>query len=814
MKVAHVVARVARRVRASTGAERARALAGVVVAPLFWLGVLAMATPLPPELGHPDEYRASVRVTDRDGALLREVRADDASRARWIALDDAGERVAQAFVAAEDKRFFSHPGIDPVRVASAAVDDARSRRVVSGASTLTMQLARLTRPHRRSFVGKVGEAAMALRIEASLSKRTILEEYVNRAPFGDGVRGVDAASRYYFDKPPKALSLGEAATLAGIPRGPAVYDVRKHPDRVLRRRDRVLGRMLEAGFITRDEHDRAVREPLTPQLRRGSFGAPHLVAALHEGTASPHVPPLTHVASGVRTTIQADLQSEAEHVVAATLRGLADRHVTAASVVVLDNDSGDVLAWVGSPRWDDERNLGHNDGVRARRQPGSALKPFVYGLAMESLDMGPATILPDVELTLRGATSTWTPRNYDGRFHGPVRMREALASSLNVPAVWTANEVGPGAVLARLRALGMATLTESAEHYGPGIALGDGEVQLLDITNAYATLARRGVARPVRPVRSVTLTTGADLELRWPAEVRVLPEWEADLLTDVLADDRARVGAFGERSALDLPFRVAAKTGTSKGFRDNWTIGYTREVTVGVWVGNFDGSPMEGVSGITGAGPIFHGVMAAAMRGRTPRPFEVSAELEEVSVCPLSGRAAGPACGHAVRELARKDAHEHREPCNMHEHVRIDESTGLRAGAACRDHVATRSFERFDPPYTAWARASARPVAPERWSPRCGAPLGASAGGGVALRYPIDGTRFVLDDSKPVALQTIPIAAEAPAGATLSLLVDGARVGAPDERGDLRWRPLRGEHVLSVEAKGFGTSGPVRVRVD
>ena len=802
------------RPKLAAAARIARTVLGAAVAPFFWLGVVSAARPLPPELGRPGAYEASVRITDRQGVLLREVRANDATRARWIGLDDAGDHVARAFVAAEDKRFFSHPGVDPLRIATAAAGDARERRVVSGASTITMQVARLARPHPRTLLGKIGEAAMALRIEATLPKRVILEEYVNRAPFGDGVRGVDAASRYYFDKPPKALSLAEAATLAGIPRGPAVYDVRKHPDRVLRRRDRVLDRMLAAGFIGREEHDRAIREPLTPQLRRGSFGAPHLVEALYEGTASPHVPPLRGAADVVETTLSSELQSEAEHVVASIVRSLGDRHVTAASVVVLENETGEVLAWVGSPRWDDARALGQNDGVRARRQPGSALKPFVYGVAMERLDLGPSSVLPDVELTLKTDGLVWTPHDYDRRFHGPVRLREALGSSLNVPAVWAANEVGPDRVLERLRDLGMTTLEENAEHYGPGIALGDGEVRLVDLANAYATLARRGVVRPVRPIRAARSAGKGDVELRWPAERRALPEWEADLLTDVLADDRARVGAFGERSSLDLPFPVAAKTGTSKGFRDNWAVGYTREVTVAVWVGNFDGSAMEGVSGITGAGPIFQAVMAAAMRGRTPARFERGADVEEVTVCPLSGMAPGPGCPHAVRELVRRGAHGHGETCIMHELARIDETNGLRAGAGCRDHVVVRSFERFDPPYVAWARSAARPTAPERWSPRC--PGGGEAGlrAGVTMRYPVDGTRFVLDDSRPLALQTVPVAADAPAGARVALLVDGVRVALADDRGELRWRPARGEHVLVVEAQGVGASAPVRVTVD
>jgi penicillin-binding protein 1C len=285
-------------------------------------------------------------------------------------------------------------------------------------------------------------------------------------------------------------------------------------------------------------------------------------------------------------------------------------------VVVVENATGDVLAYVGSPDFGDRAHGGQNDGARAKRQPGSTLKPFVYGLAMERVGLTAASVLPDVELHLDVARGEYAPRNYDERFHGPVRLREALANSLNVPAVWTAAKVGDGAVLERLREVGFRSLLESPEYYGPAIALGDGEVTLLELAGAYATLARGGVTRPLRFLKGEE----GDLVARAGLERRVMPPEIAAVLGDVLADRNARLASFGERSALELPFDVAAKTGTSKGFRDNWTVGYTREVTVAVWVGNFDGSPMEGVSGITGAAPIFRAVMDAAMRGRQPAP--------------------------------------------------------------------------------------------------------------------------------------------------------------------------------------------------
>ncbi len=782
-----------------------RALLGLALAPIVALVVAAAFTPLPAELREGAARSQSTRYLDRDGGLLREVRADDATRARWIALDEVGENAVKAMLAAEDRRFPSHPGVDPLAVARAAASSLWHRRIVSGASTLSMQLARLVRPHRRDLFGKLGEMALALRIEASLSKDRILEEYVNRAPFGPGLRGMEAASRFYLDKPTKDLSLAEAASLAALPRGPAVYAMTKHPERVVRRRDRILDRMRSAGWISAEEAESAKQEPLTVRAGKGSFGAPHLIASL---TADRRAGGVVH------TTIQRGLQGEIEQATRATLRPLARRHVTAASVVVIDNATGGILAYVGSPDFDDARHGGQNDGVRAHRQPGSTLKPFVYGLAIERLGFTPATLLPDIELVLPVASGVYAPKNYDERFHGPVRLRDALASSLNVPAVWTTNELGVAPLLERLRALGFASLGEEAEWYGPALALGDGEVTLLELANAYATIARGGVWRETRAVKD----DGAR-----EADRRVMPVDVAATLTDVLADKGARVAAFGEGSALELPFEVAAKTGTSKGFRDNWTVGFTRAVTVAVWVGNFDGSSMEGVSGITGAAPLFRAVMEAAMRGRpdaAPASMRLASTdgFTRVDICPLSGGRTTHACGHVVHEWIPSAKVADLRTCAMHETLSVDVRNGLRAGRGCPSaFIAERSFERFDAPFTSWAAGARRDVAPDAFSLLCPATRddARASAGPLRIGYPRDGARFLVDPDRPRSDQALAIRVDAPPGAnSVEVRIDGrflARVGAPFVA---TWSIAPGDHVLTAEARGLEPSEPVHVRVE
>ncbi|WP_052375451.1 penicillin-binding protein 1C [Chondromyces apiculatus] len=830
------------------GGRRALKIAGaVLVLPWVLLVVLAVFTPLPPELVRgPESGEVSVVIRDRHGVMLRELRAGDGTRARWVPLAAMGERIQRALLAAEDRRFAWHPGVDPAAVLRAFGQLCVEGRVVSGASTLTQQLARTVRPRPRSVVGKIGEMALALRIEASLSKREILEQYLNRVVFGPGVRGVEAASRFTFDKGTAELSLAEAAALAAMPRGPVLYDPQRGTERLLRRRDRILRRMLDGGLASEAEVAGALAEPLRVAGRGGGLGAPHLVEAVLSGAADRRAGALRGKVSEVTLTLDRGLQREVEVLTQEAVRSLGSRAVTAAAVVVLENATGEILAYVGAPDAEDEARLGHNDGVLALRQPGSALKPFVYGLAMERLGYTAATVLPDVALELPLAEGSYAPRNYDGRFHGPVRLREALANSYNVPAVWAAAALGPERVLERLRALGFLTLDREATHYGVAIALGDGEVRLLDLAAAYAVLARGGTYLPPRAVREARDRQGAALVLgegdggaaKGTATagegtatagegtaaagvrgkpVRVLDAVRARIVTDILADPQARLGAFGEENVLELPFAAAVKTGTSKGFRDNVAVGYTPEVTVAVWVGNFDGSPMVGVSGVTGAGPLLHGAMVAAARLRPPHAFEPvdPAAIVEVEICSLSGKRPTAVCPHRRGELLPREEVEALGSCDMHEEVLIDRQTGLRAGPLCRgDAVEARVMERYEARLAGWARAAGRPVAPEEMSPRCGEEAAQEGARREAMGvvFPVEGARFVMDASV-ASVQAIRLRASVPRGARRPrFVVDGQVLAAPEGWADYALKP--GAHRVRAEAEGARPSEEVGFSVE
>lgn len=593
--------------------------------------------PLPEGMTAP-AISPAVVVADRDGVPLRGTRAGDGSRARWVTIAELDPHVITAFIAVEDRRFFSHRGIDWRALARAVRDDIRARRVVSGASTLSMQTARLLAPADRDVLGKISQTLWALRIERHLSKQQILEQYLNRVHLGQGTVGVAAAASLYFDASPSDLSVAQAALLAGLAHAPANENPFASLGRARRVRARAIARMRASGFITEGDAKRALVEPLIARPVGMPFLAPHFTTrALRWADDSALTAPGALGAAGIlRTSLDLSLQTAIEAEVRHTVDLLGDRGVREAAAVVLDNDTGEILAWVGSPDfWAD--SAGQTDMVESPRQPGSALKPFVYGLAFDR-GFTAATVLPDVAREYQTSVGVYRPRNYDHRFHGPVRVREALGSSYNIPAVETAERIGAGAVLGVLHAAGFESLRRSADYYGLGLALGNGDVTLLELANGYRALGNGGLWRPVhwRPAAG---------RARDPSR-RVISTRSAAIVLDILSDPEARVPGFGISTPFDFGFPAAVKTGTSRHFTDNWAVAVTGRFTVAVWVGNFNGRAMEGVSGITGAGPLLHRAVLETAKRYPPGAFVSPHEAGDVQVkvCRLSGMRAGPDC--------------------------------------------------------------------------------------------------------------------------------------------------------------------------
>lgn len=579
----------------------------------------------------------SVLVTDKNGAAMRGFLSGNQTYYYPVALSEMSPWLIAAAVAAEDKRFYYHRGVDVQAVLRAGVQNISSGKTVSGASTITQQLVRVLAPRPKTWRGKISEAYQAGKWEKTHTKEEILEDYFNRIEFGNLTQGVQAAAQFYFGVDAADLSLAQAAFLVGLIKSPTRYNPLTHFARAKKRQEYVLLRLKNEKMIDGEMYQMALAEPLVLQVQTRLFEAPHFMQFVRP-LLPQHVPL-------VRTTLDKELQLYTEKLLKTYIPKLAQENVTNAAVVIVENATGAVLAYVGSADFYHAQNQGQVDGVRALRQPGSALKPFVYGLAFEKKQLSPGTLIADEDTFFDDG---FRPHNYDEKFHGLVSARAALACSYNVPAVKAAQKVGAPALLHLLHEAGLTELNRPADFYGLGLSLGNGEVQLLHLTNAYATLARGGIFKP--------------LTLAWEPLVlldgkphRVLSEQTAYLVSHILADNHARASAFGLNSSLVVPFEMAAKTGTSKDYKDNFALGYTPRWTIGVWVGNFDASAMRRVSGVTGAGPILHDLAVYVQEKYPSAPFAVPQKITQAQVCTQTGLLAGLSCKHRHEEVFLTD---------------------------------------------------------------------------------------------------------------------------------------------------------------
>ena len=575
-------------------------------------------TPFPAALE--SEPPMSTEFVDRHGKPLRTLLAEERRFARRCALAEVSPNVIAATLSAEDQRFRAHFGVDLFATARAIRSGGKS-----GASTITQQVVKLAQPGPRTLSRKVAEMWLALRVERSWSKDRILAEYLNRLDYGNLQTGIASASRYYFDKPPSDLSAAEAAFLAAIPKAPTRLNPHANFAGAQERQRWILRRMNSDGRLDDAAFARAVNEPIRMRSREREFAAPHFVDLLlmRRGLVPPH-------GGEIRTTLDLDLNRFAERALTENVRRIADKHVSGGAAVVIDNASGDVLALAGAGDYF-EAGAGQVNGAWMVRSPGSAMKPFTYLLALEA-GANPCTIVPDVPTDFATPDGIYRPNNYNHRFYGPVSLRFALGNSLNVAAIRALELAGgPESLQRALRNVGISTLDHPAEFYGLGLTLGNGEVRLLELANAFATLGRLGIYRPYRLLRE----RSDDAPAR-----RVFDEGASFLVADMLADNSARAASFGLTSYLAFDFPVACKTGTSSDYRDNWTVGYTPEFTVAVWVGNPDNTPMQGITGVTGAAPVLHEIFAHLHARFGTSWFEPPAQISTHTIDPLTGRLA------------------------------------------------------------------------------------------------------------------------------------------------------------------------------
>ena len=730
----------------------------------------------------------STVVAARNGQPLRLFLAPDEAWRFPVRLAGVAPILPQLVLAAEDRHFYRHPGINPLALLRAALANLAAGHVVSGGSTITMQLARLARPRERTLAAKVDEGLAALVLERRLSKEAILERYLNLAPYGGNIVGVGAASSLYFGKTPDRLSLAEAALLTVLPRSPLRLDPLRNPEAAKAARDKLLAALSRRGVLPAEAAREAMTAPVPRALVRQPFTAPHFCQMAKD---------LAGDAPRINTTLDPAAQKTATDILRGRSGWLAGQGIGSVAAVVLDPQTREVRALIGGTKWFGDPRFGQINGATIRRSPGSTLKPFLYAMAMDQGLIFPQSLLLDIPTGFAG----YSPKNYDGLFLGRVSAEQALITSRNVPAVRLLNEIGPAPFLDLLRRGGLTTLDKPAAHYGLSLILGGGETTLLALTNLYAVLADGGLYRPAailaqhKPVRPERLFS---------------PEACA-LTTDILTRlERPDLPTSWER-ALAVP-AVAWKTGTSFGHRDAWAVGVSAGHVIGVWVGNMDGTPIAGISGAVHAGPILFELFRALEPHGSKAAAKPGLDVAEIEVCADSRQLPGPDCPRRVTAKIIP-GRTHLTPCPVHRRMLVDAATGERLSADCLTgrEAKTVAVAEYPAELVSWWRATGIAFeTPPPPAPDCPG----AVGDGPRIVSPSPATVYTVRPDIPAQFQQIALTADVPAATTrLSWYVDGelAAQAAPGKR--IFWQPTPGAHRLMV-ADEAGRSNSVTIHVE
>lgn len=592
----------------------------------------------------------TTKIYDRNDVLLFNVYTDE--NRTVVPLSEIPSNLKNATIAIEDKDFYKHKGFDIYGIIRALASNVLHREV-QGGSTITQQLVKsVFLTPERTVDRKIKELYLAFRVEMAFGKDKILEMYLNQVPYGGTAFGVEAAAEQYFGKNVKDLTLSEAALLAGLPQAPSYYSpFGQDQSRAKARQKQVLSRMVADGYITRDEAEKADAEPLNYKSSITNIRAPHFVMYVKEYLAQKYGEEYaTQAGLKVKTTLDVDLQEKAQKIVTDNIDKLKPYNVGNGAALVTKPGTGEILAMVGSRDFFDIAHDGNVNVTTALRQPGSSIKPINYATALEHKLITPATIIMDIP-TVFGGVPAYKPVNYDGRFHGPVPVRYALANSYNIPAVKVLALNGVSEMIKQATAMGITSFTDESR-YGLSLTLGGGEVKMTDMATAFGVFANTGVKEDLNPILKIEDANGKVIEEAKPKlEKRVLSPQTSFLISSILSDNGARTAAFGPASQLVVRGKtVAVKTGTTDDKRDNWTIGYTPTYLVATWVGNNDNKPMNPAitSGVTGAAPIWNEIITELLRDKVNETFKVPSGVNAISICSTTGGQKSEGCNNRV----------------------------------------------------------------------------------------------------------------------------------------------------------------------
>ena len=584
---------------------------------ILTLWTRANLNPAPKSLRSMMEKGSHAQILDRNGVPLNVTYQNNWNVHNVAELHEIPEFLKTAFIVSEDKRFYRHKGLDWRARLSAAATNVKAGRAVRGASTISEQTLRMIYPRPRTIGSRWLEGYDSRRLEVAFNKDEIFEFYLNQIPYAANRRGVTQAAYYYFNRDLATLSRKEMLALTVLVRAPGRMDLWKDTKRVEGRVKRLAGELVKAGYITEAESQTLLSETLQLDLPQFDLDAKDFLAYVKA------LPEAERSATGkIKTSLDANLQNVVQDLLDTRLQNLQDKTVNNGAVLVVDHSTGEILSWAVAGAGNDTTPSRFIDAVTTRRQPGSALKPFLYGLALER-GWSAATIIEDKPLVEPVGNGLHSYQNYSREFYGPVTMRNALGNSLNIPALKALQHVGAENYLEYLSEFGFEELTKHPNFYGDGIALGNGEVSLFELVQAFTAIANQGVYTDIS-----ALPENARQEPR-----RVMSSQIASLMGHILSDPKARQIEFGEFSVLNFPVQTAVKTGTSSDYRDSWAIGFNYRYTVGVWMGNLDQTPTDGITGSTGPGLLLRSVFARLSHHEETRGLYMDPKLERKELC-------------------------------------------------------------------------------------------------------------------------------------------------------------------------------------
>ncbi|WP_027723217.1 penicillin-binding protein 1C [Maridesulfovibrio zosterae] len=759
-------------------------LSGIIFCFVAAFYVLDLCSPFPEHKLHPE---TATVVKDRKGGVLRIFLPPDGARRMHTELKDISPILKKSLIASEDSWFEYHPGINFFSAIRAAVTNIIAGRIVSGASTIPMQIARMAEPKPRTFYSKLIESFRAVQLKLHHTNDELLEIYLNMLPYGGNIEGVGAAAHFYFGHAPSILSLGESALLTTIPRGPVYYDPLRHPQQAMEGRNQVMLQLKKKGVFPTEEVERNLKLPLPKQVRHIPLKAPHFGRMVFERCGS---------SAEIYTTLDFPLQEAAQDIVKTHVARLRMQDIDNAACVIIHIPTREIIALVGSADFFEHSYGGAIDLTETKRSPGSTLKPFLYALAFDQGKLTPQTFLYDIPVDYSG----YSPENYDRTWKGQITVKQALAKSLNVPAVNTLALTGVAEFIDLLKEGGISTLDKSPMQYGLPLALGGCEIKLTELTNLYASLADHGRYRQLSftPANKKIETQLISPEAAWMT---------INILSSVTRPDMNETWML----TRDMP-ETAWKTGTSFGHRDAWALGISGDYAIGVWVGNPDGRPRKGISGAMHAGPILFDLLRTAAPGGKLPPSPEGSGITEVKVCAHSHQLPGPFCTElaTMQILAGKTV---LHPCKLCRQIFVDARSGYRLSGECLDRQNIRKkIIRTIPAKLAHWRSENNLEVPQMppLAPDCDL---IPAGIAPQIISPATNTPYLLRKDTPLKFQKISLKAEAGSDSgRLHWFLDGRLIGEGPSDKKLFAEVGIGRHRISVSDE-IGRTDSVKFEV-